>query len=102
MAGVDANPYLVAAVTLGGALDGIAAKRDPGPPVTGNAYDGAAPHDLPRTWLEAIDRLDGSAFSREVLGEALHTGFVAVKRAEYLRLALEITEIEWELYGFTV
>ena len=102
VAGVDANPYLVAAVTLGGALDGIAAKRDPGPPVTGNAYDGAAPHDLPRTWLEAIDRLDGSAFSREVLGEALHTGFVAVKRAEYLRLALEITEIEWELYGFPV
>lgn len=102
VAGVDANPYLVAAVTLGGALDGIEARRDPGPPVTGNAYDGAAPHDLPRTWLEAIDRLDGSAFARRVLGEPLHQGFVAVKRAEYLRLAQEVTEVEWALYGYTV
>jgi glutamine synthetase len=102
VAGVDANPYLVAAVTLGGALDGIVARRDPGPPVIGNAYDGAAPHDLPRTWLEAIDRLDGSDFARRILGEPLHQGFVAVKRAEYLRLAQEVTEVEWALYGFTV
>jgi glutamine synthetase len=99
--GVDANPYLVAAVTLGGALDGIAAKADPGPPVTGNATELPAPN-MPRSWLDAIDRLDQSAFCRRVLGDMLHQGFVAVKRSEYMKLALDVTEAEWNLYGFTV
>lgn len=102
VAGVDANPYLVAAVTLGAALDGIAAQADPGPPVTGNAYDTAPNPDLPRSWLDAIDALDRSPFARRVLGEMLHQGFVAVKRAEYQKLAHEVTEVEWSLYGFSV
>ncbi|MEO8241387.1 MAG: glutamine synthetase family protein [bacterium] len=100
--GVDANPYLVAAVTLGGALDGIAAKADPGPPVEGNAYEHPVKNDLPRTWLDAIDRLEQSDFARRVLGPMLHQGFVAVKRAEYIKMAQEVSEAEWALYGFTV
>lgn len=100
--GVDANPYLVAAVTLGAALDGIEAKADPGPPVEGNAYKNAGPNDLPRSWIDAIDRLDQSAFARRVLGPMLHQGFVAVKRAEYIKLAREVSEAEWALYGFAV
>jgi glutamine synthetase len=100
--GVDANPYLVAAVTLGGALDGIEAKADPGPAVTGNAYENAPPNDLPRSWIDAIDRLDRSAFARRVLGTLLHQGFVAVKRAEYIKMAQQVSEAEWALYGFAV
>lgn len=100
--GVDANPYLVAAVTLGGALDGIAAKADPGPPVTGNAYENAPANDLPRSWIDAIDRLDQSDFARRILGPMLHQGFVAVKRSEYLRMARTVTDAEWALYGFSV
>lgn len=102
VAGVDANPYLVAAVTLAGALDGIAHERDPGPPVSGSAYSGAAPGVLPRTWLDAIDRFEASAFARAALGEQLHMGFTAMKRAEWLRLARTVSEAEWELYGFVV
>ncbi|QRG09645.1 glutamine synthetase [Xanthobacter dioxanivorans] len=102
VAGVDANPYLVAAVTLAGALDGMAHARDPGPPTVGNSYASGAAHDLPRSWLDAIDRFEQSAFSREVLGAPFHTGFVAIKRAEWLRMALEVSEAEWDLYGFTV
>lgn len=100
--GVDANPYLVAAVTLGGALDGIEAKADPGPAVIGNAYENAAPNTLPRSWVEAIDRLEHSAFARRILGPMLHQGFVAVKRAEVDRMAREVSEAEWALYGFAV
>ena len=41
------------------------------------------------------DRLDRSAFARRVLGDI-------VKRAEYQKLAHEVTEVEWSLYGFSV
>ncbi|NEX46038.1 glutamine synthetase family protein [Pseudotabrizicola algicola] len=102
VAGVDANPYLVAAVTLGGALDGIGAGADPGPATLGNAYENAPAHSLPRDWLGAIERLEGSDFARRVLGEPLHRGFVAIKKAEYMRMALEVSEAEWALYGFSV
>ena len=100
VAGVDANPYLVAAVTLAAALDGIAGKADPGPPVEGSAYD--VPPTLPRDWLSAIEAFEASAFCRRALGEVLHAGFAAVKRAEWQRLARTVTDAEWDLYGFTV
>nr|WP_288454918.1 glutamine synthetase family protein [uncultured Pseudomonas sp.] len=102
VAGVDANPYLVAAVTLAGALRGIEMGIDPGPAAQGNSYDSDHVADLPRSWLDAIDRLEASPFMRDVLGASIHQGFVAIKRAEYQRLAPIVTEVEWELYGFTV
>ncbi len=100
--GVDANPYLVAAVTLAGALDGIEAGRDPGPPAVGNLNGGGSSSALPRSWLDAIDRLEASGFARRVLGELLHRSLVAIKRAEWQRLALEVSEAEWQLYGFSI
>jgi glutamine synthetase len=102
VAGVDANPYLVAAVALAGALDGIASEADPGPPIEGNGYGQGLGQRLPRTWLDAIEQLEKSAFVREVMGERLHQGFVAVKYAEWDRLAHEVTDTEWALYGFVV
>ncbi len=102
LAGVDANPYMVAAVTLAAALDGIVAKRDPGPPAQGNAYSHGYPASFPRSWLDAIDRCEQSEFTRSVLGEVLHRAFIAIKRAEWQRMAVEVSEAEWELYGFAV
>jgi glutamine synthetase len=102
VAGVDANPYLVAAVTLAGAMNGIEDQCDPGPPAEGNSYGGGRAVDLPRTWLAAIDRMDDSSFVKDVLGDLLHKGFVAIKRAEWQRMALDISEAEWALYGFVV
>lgn len=96
VAGVDANPYLVAAVTLGTALDGIEAGADPGP--AGAADD----RPLPRSWAEAIQLFEGSEAMRRILGPAFHAGFAAIKRAEHDRLAVEVTDVEWSLYGFTV
>jgi glutamine synthetase len=101
VAGVDANPYLVAAVTLGGALKGIAEKADPGLPVTGNGYEGhgQASSGLPRDWLSAIELCDASAFMKQVFGPMLHQGFVAMKKAEYMRIASEVSDVEWRIYG---
>lgn len=102
VAGVDANPYLVAAVTLAGALDGIAAKADPGPPDTARLTGNRLGQGQPRSWLDAIETLEGSAFARQALGDTLHRAFVAVKRAEWERLAQEVSDAEWDLYGFVV
>lgn len=102
VAGVDANPYLVAAVTLGAALDGIADRADPGPAVTGDATDATSCGTLPRNWLEAIDALERSDFARRVMGDLMHQGFVAIKRSEHDHMALQVSEAEWALYGFTV
>ena len=96
VAGVDANPYLVAAVTLGTALDGIEAATPPGP--AGAADD----RPLPSSWAEAIRLFEGSSTMARILGPEFHAGFSAIKRAEYDRLATEVTEVEWSLYGFTV
>lgn len=96
VAGVDANPYLVAAVTLGTALDGIEVKADPGP--AGAADD----RPLPKSWAEAIQLFETSETMKRILGAPFHAGFSAIKRAEYDRLAVEVTDVEWQLYGFTV
>jgi glutamine synthetase len=102
VAGVDANPYLVAAVTLAGALDGIAAKADPGPPTEGDNAGKGMGEGLPRSWRDAIERFETSTFAKEALGARLHRGFVALKKAEWERLAQEVSEAEWALYGFVV
>ena len=102
VAGVDANPYLVAAVTLAAVLDGIAAKTDPGPPQEERAEGNALGGTLPRSWLDAIEAFERSSAMKEALGETLHRGFVAVKYAEWERLVHEVSNSEWDLYGFVV
>lgn len=92
IAGVDANPYLIAAVTLGSALDGIAAKTD--------ADVQAA--DLPNSWQAAIKGFAASDPMRRILGAELHQGFAAIKSAEYEQMAREVTDVEWQKYGFIV
>lgn len=102
VAGVDANPYMVATLTLAAALDGIENKTDPGAPSQVEMDAQKAPSDLPRSWLEAIDRFEQSGFTRNALGDCLHTAFAAIKRAEYEQMVQEVSRAEWDLYGFTV
>lgn len=102
VAGVDANPYFVAAVTLGAALDGIRDHRDPGPPTPAGGHAEGRGQSLPRSWLDAIDRCEHSAFVREILGARLHHAFLAIKRAEYEQLAAQATAVEWDHYGFII
>ena len=39
---------------------------------------------------------------QRALGETLHRAFVAVKYAEWERMAHEVSDTEWNLYGFVV
>ena len=97
-AGVDANPYLVAATVLAGIRHGLKGQIDPGPEVTGNAYAAAGGEDIPVDWRTAIRAAEGSAFLREALGPDMHRTFTAIKAAEYARVARIVTEVEYEMY----
>ncbi|QCO57915.1 glutamine synthetase (plasmid) [Pseudorhodobacter turbinis] len=101
-AGVDANPYLVAATVLAGIRTGLANQIDAGPQTTGNGYDGAEVGDMPVDWRGAIDAARASTFLRDALGVDMHRTFVAIKAAEYARVASTISEVDFELYLHTV
>jgi glutamine synthetase len=90
VSGADANPYLVAATVLAGVHAGIAARLDPGPPITGNGYESGIAASLPRDWLGAIEAAEGSTFLRDALGE------------EFLRTYLAIKTQEWDKYNALV
>lgn len=101
--GVDANPYLVAATVLAGIAKGMDERLDPGPETTGNGYaDEPAGPAMPPNWLAAIEAAEGSAFLKSALGPEMHRTFCAIKRAEYLRVARTVSELDYHLYLHTV
>jgi glutamine synthetase len=101
-AGVDANPYLTGATAIAALAFGLDRKSDPGPETTGNGYE-AAPNPafatpMPVDWRSAIEAAAGSAFLQEALGADMHRTFLAIKRAEHLRVARTIPELDYALY----
>jgi len=101
-AGVDANPYLVAATVLAAIRHGLNHKIDPGPETTGNGYDDEAASAMPRDWRSAIEAAQGSAFLKGALGADMHRTFTAVKAAEQARVARTIADVDYDLYLHTV
>ena len=102
-AGVDANPYLVAATVLAGIRHGMAQKIDPGTETTGNGYEGGqdAP-PIPVDWRSAIEAAKASDFLKSALGADMHRTFTAIKSAEYARVARTVSEVDFDLYLHTV
>jgi glutamine synthetase len=101
VAGGDVNPYLFLAAVLGSALIGIEDGLDPGPPITGNAYELDMPQ-IPATWLEAIDAFEASPLVRRVFHEDLIDNLVMTKRQEAHYLEELTPEQQIELYLDTV
>ena len=102
-AGVDANPYLVAATVLAGIRLGMANKIDPGPETTGNGYeDGQDAPAIPVDWRSAIEAAKASDFLKHALGTDMHRTFTAIKAAEYARVARTVSEVDFDLYLHTV
>ena len=99
-AGVDANPYLVAATVLAGIAKGLDEAVDPGPETTGNGYEAGtdARAAMPADWRTAIEAAKASTFLKEALGGDLHRTFTAIKQAEYLRVARTVSELDYHLY----
>ena len=101
-AGVDANPYLVAATVLAGIRKGLAERIDPGPETTGNGYEDTGGALMPDDWRAAIKAAEASCFLKDALGEDMHRTFTAIKAAEYARVMRTVSEVDFDLYLHTV
>ena len=101
-AGVDANPYLVAATVLAAIRHGLKHKIDPGAETMGNGYEAEHGLSIPVDWRSAIDAATGSAFLKDALGADMHRTFTAIKAAEYARVARTIADVDYDLYLHTV
>jgi glutamine synthetase len=101
---VDANPYLVAATVLAGMRHGLQHRIDPGPAITGNGYEkkGDESTNMPIDWRSAIEAARNSEFLKAALGSEMHQTFVAVKAAEYARVARTVADVDYDLYLHTV
>ncbi|MAC47091.1 glutamine synthetase family protein [Oceanospirillum beijerinckii] len=99
VAGADANPYLVLAAILAGALYGIENKLMPPKAIEGDAYtEGNQDLILPNKWDEATEIFSESSFLNEYLGEEFVRVFTAAKRQEQQKLHERISDIEYEAY----
>lgn len=97
VAGSDANPYLVLACVLAGVLHGLEHAGDPGPPITGNAYEAGLPL-LPLTWEAAIAASRQASILPTYLGERYWQLYTACREAERDRFHVRTTPTEYEWY----
>ncbi|WP_097022442.1 glutamine synthetase family protein [Chromohalobacter canadensis] len=99
VAGADANPYLVLASVLAGALHGMENELEPDTPVEGDAYaEEDSQYPLPCEWQDAIDRFEQSERLREYLGDEFVRVYAQAKRQERRRLNERISDVEYEAY----
>jgi len=101
VAGADANPYLLAAVVLGGMLEGIERQLDPGPVLAGNAYRDTTP-TIPLSWPEALAAFERSEFVRAVLGERFARLYAQTRRGEMQDFSSYVSPLEYDWYLTTV
>ncbi len=103
VAGADANPYLVVASVLGGALLGLENAWQPAEPVTGDAYSvyKDLPH-LPLDWASAIQAFHTGPNVSRIYSARLQRMLVDCKRQEQFRFNRQVTEFEYHSYLETV
>lgn len=98
-----ANPYIVIAVVLAAALDGIKDKLTPPPASEGWAYEDEAQPVLPMTLRAALDALKADGDLRRHLPGNFIDAFVAMKADEVERYEAEVADpqtrevTQWEL-----
>ncbi|MFT3986689.1 glutamine synthetase family protein [Aestuariivirga sp.] len=97
VAGADANPYLVLAGILAGALAGIERQMTQPEPVTGDAYT-LKLRSLPPDWASAIEAFAAGRIVEDMLPTMLRDMLVACKRQEMNTFALQVTDFEYETY----
>ena len=94
--GADANPWLTAALAVGGAVHGLEQRLDPPPPVAGLARE-VLP-GVPRTLLEAAERLAASDLARDLAGEEFVRHYAATRAEEDRQLRLLVPAAERARY----
>lgn len=101
VAGADANPYLVLAAILHGALDGIEMKMDPNAPINGDAY-ALELERLPTRWMDAIREFEESEFIDRHFSTVFQDVYKLAKTQENIELNARISDFELSSYLETV
>ncbi|HUV32003.1 MAG TPA: glutamine synthetase family protein, partial [Devosiaceae bacterium] len=79
--GMDCNPYLAIAACLACGYLGLKRKLRPRDAFKRAPYE--APHDLPRSVLDALEAFEAATELRELLGLQFSSIFTSIKRHEY-------------------
>ncbi|MBW0158161.1 glutamine synthetase family protein [Sedimentimonas flavescens] len=97
VAGADANPYLVLASILGGALLGIEGQWEPPAPILGDAYSQTL-ETLPPDWASAIEAFDKGQHIEQIYSKRLKRMFIQCKLQELRRFTRHVTDFEYHSY----
>ena len=102
---LSGNPYLQFAVMLAAGLKGLEKKVIPPEPVEKNIYALSKKemekyniHHLPESLGHALSLMEESDILKEVLGEHIFNNFLYVKRNEWEKYRMQITQWELEKY----
>ncbi|MCB1641808.1 MAG: glutamine synthetase, partial [Xanthomonadales bacterium] len=96
IAGADANPYLLTAAVLSGILDGLDHPADPGPAITGNAYEQTTLRE--RHWRDTIDHFLTSDYIARHFGPDFRHIYGQQKLREFRKFNAEVTDVEVAWY----
>ena len=96
IAGADANVYLATAAVLAGMLHGLDNAFDPGPPITGNAYEQV--ENRSPFWRESIADFMASGFVAQHFGERFRHIYGQQKLKEMRDFHAQVTDLEYEWY----
>jgi len=99
VAGADANPYLVLAAILSGALHGIEQGLAPPAALTGNAYESDAPR-LDIGWRAALAAFEDGPVLKAAFGPLFARVYAAIKRQEMRAADRRVTDFEYDSYLF--
>jgi glutamine synthetase len=94
----DANPYLVIAAALAGALLGILEKQQPLAPVPGNAAQEEHLKPLPRSLYSALTEWEHSSWAERFFPEPFRSHYSAVCRHELEVYGQVVTQWERDRY----
>ena len=97
LAGADASPHLVMSAVLAGMLHGLENKIDPGPRITGNAYE-EKEATLPNIWPDAIDAFEKAEILPKYMGKEFCNVFTICRKTERERFNSHISTVEFDWY----
>jgi glutamine synthetase len=93
--GADTNPYLTVAATVAAGVAGILGQIEPQAEALGNGH--SAPSESPgfaRSMPEAIERLRGSDFAKDWLGERFVETFTATRQSQFDQFRSKVPDVE--------
>ena len=96
--GADTNPYLTTAATLAAGVAGILEGLEPDPETLGSGYAQTPPRDFARSMPDAIDRLRGSDFAKDWLGDRFVEAFTATREGQYDEFRRKVPDVELERF----